>query len=278
MKEKYCKSEGHVDAGCTMRYDWEAACRRVKWNHFTLIELLVVIAIIAILASMLLPALGKTKKVAQAAKCVSKLKQVGVAMLAYKGDNQDYWVPNLLPHDKEANGGDHNYWVNGYAPYFEKSGHFYRNNAGGPHWLVCPTQIKKYTGTFSWDISYAYNGGCFGLNLTEPGTKFLKKPSRVLAHADAWAGGSVDNRERGLVTFNNQWCSNDVCYRHNKKSNVLYADGHVNPEPPLALNLTGYDYRYYPWYDYSQRNKTDDSKNIGGTFAPWPQHGFHPYL
>ena len=59
---------------------------------FTLIELLVVISIIALLLAILLPALGRAKKQAQATRCQANLKQIGVAMHAYAGD-YDYLLP-----------------------------------------------------------------------------------------------------------------------------------------------------------------------------------------
>lgn len=168
-------------------------------NNFTLIELLVVIAIIAILASMLLPALNKAREKAKQISCSSKLKNISIAMKMYSDDFEGYFAP-YLP-GKDADGADI-FWPNLLMTYLGKksSSHNsykqYMTRSGSGGIFVCPSHNFNYN-----SLKFSERYMSYGLNeylmyrhfqrdvngLYKPiKDSMLKKPSETLMFADSF--------------------------------------------------------------------------------------------
>ena len=210
-------------------------------QRFTLIELMVVIAIIAILASMLLPALSKAREASQKGVCLNNLKQVGILINLYCDDNAEAFPHSL---DQVA---PQKQWYHYLLPYLGNYTQIYMSSGGikkipPPHptqIFRCPSGPTLYAGYADFSINgdifpYRKSNGTYtvaatGFDTLNFRTKLHKDISRTLFLADRKEGST------GLDSISNTKPSYVYCrieYRHGGGGNCLFADGHASWEKP----------------------------------------------
>jgi prepilin-type N-terminal cleavage/methylation domain-containing protein/prepilin-type processing-associated H-X9-DG protein len=212
---------------------------------FTLIELLVVIAIIAILASLLLPALKLSKEMAKTIKCASNLKQTGCAFSMYSMDYSDILCNNV---GDAANPNDQIRWYSKLLPYLAP-------NLIKVPWsvyptpppsfvLLCPSNRPYVNGTapYCYSINYAINMYC-GIQWSNGTTSYFPTKSASVKNP-SFKIFVVDGEQR-QDQLSGVWYDNVAYWSHeddtagrfvgrvhskNTSTNILWADGHVSTE------------------------------------------------
>lgn len=198
-------------------------------KNFTLIELLIVIAIIAILASMLLPALNKAREKARAIFCSNNVKQLAASHFFYMGNFNDYLIPTYMTSVPRP--GKDNYWFEQMIKSDKTPRKIFACDSvlNVPYNIRTEMQGSRRTYLQNMKTGYEYPAGTYVYRFQK--INRFRSPSMIILNICArWTGGSNPSEGSTTGIMLDPASSTNASYlipAHQSRYTISFFDGHV---------------------------------------------------